>query len=126
MPDSGNKYVKGRVFEVIMLVMAGGVLFLTGIVVYALVTGGPTEADIQNDIKVLAVDMKQAQQANACTAYQNHRAIEQALRDIATLNEIETGSPRVLPTDETISSCRAVGIDLDANGVPDIGPNHTG
>jgi type II secretory pathway component PulM len=111
--------------EILLIIMAGGVLFLTGVVVWAIIAGDPGEERINSNVEKLAIDMERAQDANACTAYQNHRAIEQALRDIARLNGIRSGDPRVLPSDETIRACDSVGISIDDQGVPEIGePAH--
>ena len=111
--------------------MAALTLFLTGFVVYALIVGDPQEDKTATNVELLLErqaeqdkkDEKRttdARNANACTAYQNHRAIEEALRDIAELNQIKAGDPRVLPSQETIDACKAVEIEIDGKGIPQV------
>lgn len=117
--------------EVLLMVAAGCALFLTGFVVFALFQGNP-EADrinvkLDKQLQLLQeqVDVGiQARNANACTGYQNHRAIEQSLRDIARLNGIKAGEPRVLPSQETVRACKAVDIEIDKDGVPVLPGDH--
>ncbi|MBC7671897.1 MAG: hypothetical protein H7247_05700 [Polaromonas sp.] len=61
-----------------------------------------------------------ARNANACTGYQNHRAIEEAVRDLGRLNGVVLDSPRVLPSKETIRACKDVNIEIDEQGIPQI------
>lgn len=103
-----------------LILMTVGVVFLSGIVVYALIKGDPQADLISANVERLLKDQTDARNANACTGYQNHRALENDLLDIARLNGIKSGDPRVLPSDETIRACRAVGIEIDEQGVPEI------
>lgn len=118
---------RNRIFEAMMGIMLLGVVFLAGVVVWAILAGNP-EADkinvkLDRQLTLLQQQVKDgeiARNANACTGYQNHRAIEEALRDIARLNHIASGKPRVLPSNETIKACKAVHIEIDEEGIPQI------
>lgn len=122
MPDRINPDHPRRV-EALLLTGTLGVVFLTVFVIYSLFTGNP-EADkinakLDRQLELLQEqvdDARQSGRANACTAYLNHRAIELALLDIAELNGIAAGKPRVLPSQETVAACKAVGVDLHEPG----------
>lgn len=127
MPDRFGTN-KARLVEFALILMTAGVVFLTGVVVYALIVGDPGEEKINaNVLRVLdrieeqANDNQRTSQQTSCTSYQNHRAIEEALRDIARLNGIRSGDPRVLPSAGTIDACRAVGVTIGADGLPELG-----
>lgn len=116
-----------KLVSVALFVMTACTVFLTGFVVLAIFSGNP-EADAINakldrQLTLLQSQVRDgidARNANACTAYQNHRAIEEAIRDIGRLNGIRIGNPRVLPSDETIAACKKVGIAVDGNGIPQV------
>lgn len=103
-----------------LAVMTAGTIFLTGIVVWAILADRPDEEDVLREVQTLIADGREARDANACTNYQNHRALEEALREIARLNQIQAGEPRVLPSEETIRACKAVDIEISDAGVPQV------
>lgn len=116
-----------RLVEVSLLIMLSGVVFLSGIVIYALIKGDPGEnrieakVDAQLDlIQMLVAKGRTAQAAGSCTNFQNQRAIEEAVRDIAVLNGITPGAPRVLPSRATLEACRMSGVPIK-DGVPVLG-----
>lgn len=109
-----------------LFVMTACTVFLTALVVLVIFTGTPDgdkiNVKLDRQLELLNQQVKNgidARNANACTAYQNHRAIEDALREIARLNNMASVEPRVLPSDETVLACRSVRIEIVA-GTPQI------
>lgn len=112
-----------RTAEIMLLAMLMGVIFLSGVVVWAIIRGNPDadrinvkldqQLELLNRQVELGVD---ARNANACTAYQNHRAIEDSIRQATSTNGDRAGEPRVLPSEETVKACKAIEIEIDGKG----------
>lgn len=109
-----------RLVEVVLLVMLFGVMFLSGVVVWALLVGDPYEDEIRSNVGSLLVETRQSQLVNSCLGYQNHRAIEEAFRDVSRMNGFIVGDPRVMPSSETVSACKEAGMPIGVDGLPAI------
>lgn len=126
MPDRFQP-ARNRLAEIVLLLMLIGVVLLSGTVMWSLLKGDVGEQRIEGKVDAqlaLIEDIiregRIAGQANTCTNFQNQRAIEEALRDIARLNGIVIGDPRVLPSRSTVEACRAAGVPIK-DGVPALG-----